>query len=753
MKDNERTCRIELIEESLSSIGVNELKQTMEDHEIVTLKAQLAKLEEENEMLKSKLLQHENILEGALDAVAIFDENMRFIDVNSAACHMFQLKKKELCQKSLYDFLSLIPKNQLNQMLDTIYQDNPNRNELIVKLENGQVKFLEISVRKKAINGYDLAMIKDVSFKKMLERERTINEQLFKDLFHRAVDGIIIFDQDGAFIDANGSFCTSFEINKNQLKSFVLGDFIDEPDLYKLDRLWNMLKENGSAKGELPVLLKNGSKKVFEFTTTSNIINGFYMAIMRDITEKRSMEMKLYKSEERFREIFENAIDAIVIWEKNGQILKVNQAASRTFELSETELVQRNILDFVDQSSSSFRRVKKEYFQTGAIREELLFHMPNGQNKELEFTSKMDILDGHHLTIFRNVSERKRMEKVLRESEHKFRNIFNAAMDGIILFNNDYEIIEANPTARKILNLSSSDIKSYKICDILFSRMDDLYQEEELDFYEAKTQEAIYTFDNGEEKILEISLKHHINEDMNLAVFRDVTEKRELEEQLRKSDTLNVVGELAAGIAHEIRNPMTALKGFIQLLQGSVKEDFSMYFNVITSELSRIESIITEFLILARPQAIKFSKKDLGIIMKETTELLNAQAILVNVQMILEIEENLPLIYCEPNQLKQVFINVLKNAIEVMPNGGQIDVKIKQKDQDNLLVSITDRGSGIPEDKIKRLGQPFYTTKERGTGLGLMVSYKIIEEHQGQVDVESEEGKGTTFHITLPIRQ
>lgn len=753
MKDNERTCRIELIEESLSSIGVNELKQTMEDHEIVTLKAQLAKLEEENEMLKSKLLQHENILEGALDAVAIFDENMRFIDVNSAACHMFQLKKKELCQKSLYDFLSLIPKNQLNQMLDTIYQDNPSRNELIVKLENGQVKFLEISVRKKAINGYDLAMIKDVSFKKMLERERTINEQLFKDLFHRAVDGIVIFDQDGAFIDANGSFCTSFEINKNQLKSFVLGDFIDEPDLYKLDRLWNMLKENGSAKGELPVLLKNGSKKVFEFTTTSNIINGFYMAIMRDITEKRSMEMKLYKSEERFREIFENAIDAIMIWEKNGQILKVNQAASRTFELSETELVQRNILDFVDQSSSSFRRVKKEYFQTGAIREELLFHMPNGQNKELEFTSKMDILDGHHLTIFRNVSERKRMEKVLRESEHKFRNIFNAAMDGIILFNNDYEIIEANPTARKILNLSSSDIKSYKICDILFSRMDDLYQEEEVDFYEAKTQEAIYTFDNGEEKILEISLKHHINEDMNLAVFRDVTEKRELEEQLRKSDTLNVVGELAAGIAHEIRNPMTALKGFIQLLQGSVKEDFSMYFNVITSELSRIESIITEFLILARPQAIKFSKKDLGIIMKETTELLNAQAILVNVQMILEIEENLPLIYCEPNQLKQVFINVLKNAIEVMPNGGQIDVKIKQKDQDNLLVSITDRGSGIPEDKIKRLGQPFYTTKERGTGLGLMVSYKIIEEHQGQVDVESEEGKGTTFHITLPIRQ
>jgi two-component system, sporulation sensor kinase E len=467
------------------------------------------------------------------------------------------------------------------------------------------------------------------------------------------------------------------------------------------------------------------------------------------------MEMKLYKSEERFREIFENAIDAIMIWNKDGQILKVNQAASRTFELSEEELVTRNILDFIDDKSLNFARVKREYFQTGAIREELLFHMPNGQNKELEFTSKMDISEGHHLTIFRNVSERKHMVKVLQESEHKFRKIFNGAMDGIVLFNNSFELIEANPTARRILNLSDEDSISFNLFDLLFSdqEKDGVIHEIDSKNWEEKLQEIRYTFENGEEKILEFTLKNNINENMNLAVFRDVTEKRELEEQLRKSDTLNVVGELAAGIAHEIRNPMTALKGFIQLLEGSVKDDFSMYFNVITSELKRIESIITEFLVLARPQAIKYLKKDIGTIMKETIDLLSAQAILVNVQMRLEVEKDLPLIYCEPNQLKQVFINVLKNAIEVMTKGGKIDVKINRKDENHLCVSITDRGSGISEDKIKRLGQPFYTTKERGTGLGLMVSYKIIEEHRGTVDVESEEGEGTTFHITLPINQ
>lgn len=226
-----------------------------------------------------------------------------------------------------------------------------------------------------------------------------------------------------------------------------------------------------------------------------------------------------------------------------------------------------------------------------------------------------------------------------------------------------------------------------------------------------------------------------------------------MEERLRKSDTLHVVGELAAGIAHEIRNPMTALKGFIQLLKGSVEGDYALYFNVITSELKRIESIITEFLILAKPQAIMYEEKHVTQIMRDTIDLLNAQANLSNVQMQLDLIDDIPPIYCEPNQLKQVFINILKNAIEVMPDGGNIFVTIKALDQDHVLISLKDEGIGMTEDKLKRLGEPFYTTKERGTGLGLMVSYKIIEEHQGEIMVESEEGKGTVFHITLPVRQ
>lgn len=581
-----------------------------------------------------------------------------------------------------------------------------------------------------------------------------MNEQLFKDLFDRAVDGIVLFDKDGGFIDANLSFCKSFQINQNELSHLSLYEFIDSGSRKDFDNIWKTLNRKGKAKGELPVKLRSGVQKLFEFTITSNIISGFYMSIMRDITEKRSMELQLFKSEERFREIFENAMDAIIIWSNDGRIVKANQSACKIFELPMNLLLKRRLCDFLVDSQQKYSITKRKYAKYGEIREELLFQMGNGQFKELEFTSKRTILENQHLTILRNVSDRKRMEKELRESELKFRKVFNGSMDGNVLFDNQYRIIDANPLASHILGLSHEEIKQHSLLDIISSyEIENLASPARQINFDEMDNEIPFLLSSSDNRKLEFSFKRNIIQNMNLAIFKDVTERKELEERLRKSDTLHVVGELAAGIAHEIRNPMTALKGFIQLLKGSVEGDYALYFNVITSELKRIESIITEFLILAKPQAIMYEEKHVTQIMRDTIDLLNAQANLSNVQIHLDLIDDIPPIYCEPNQLKQVFINILKNAIEVMPDGGNIFVTIRTLDQDHVLISLRDEGIGMTEDKLKRLGEPFYTTKERGTGLGLMVSYKIIEEHQGEIMVESEEGKGTVFHLTLPVRQ
>ncbi|MRX73300.1 PAS domain S-box protein [Bacillus lacus] len=729
------------------------MNHTMMNDEVVQMRQELDRLRKENDALQEKLFTHEIMFHGALDAIMVFDEYMNFINVNAAACEMFKLSREHLLNRNLSDFLSLMPADELERQSDILRREGIFCGELLLKLDGGDIKFIEFTAKNRALGRYHLTIMRDISSKKMLERERIINEQLFKDLFNRAVDGIIIFDDAGNFIDANQSFCHDLEIDKGNLAAYYLHMFAEAEEIE--EQIWSSLRVSGRAQGELTFRLKSGQKKIFEFTTSSNILNGFYMSIMRDITEKRMMEMRLYKSEERFREIFENAIDSILIVEKDGRIAKANQSACRTFELPLEKLMESNIMNFIDKQDSRFIEVAKRYSDNGAIRDELKFSMPNGQCKELEFTSKMNIFDSQHLIIARNVSDRKEMEKELRESELKFRKIFNGAMDGIVLFNDSYDIVDANPIASKIINISLEKLKNSNLYELFcFDKIGcNEAKRESFNLLDEVTEEFPLFLKNGQKVIVECSVKRNVIENLNLAIFRDVTERKELEERLRKSDTLNVVGELAAGIAHEIRNPMTALKGFIQLLQGSVKGDYPMYFNVITSELKRIESIITEFLVLAKPQAVHYQQESAVKIMKETIELLNAQAIMANVQIRLSSYSNIPYIYCEPNQLKQVFINILKNAIEVMPKGGFISVTMDKKDEQHITICIRDKGAGIPEDKLKRLGEPFYTTKERGTGLGLMVSYKIIKEHRGKVKVESTLGEGTTFHITLPIHQ
>lgn len=352
-------------------------------------------------------------------------------------------------------------------------------------------------------------------------------------------------------------------------------------------------------------------------------------------------------------------------------------------------------------------------------------------------------------------TEKEKMEKEMRASELKFRRVFECSMDGLILWDNQFRIVDINCAAEKILGLSEKKIKGCRFYDLFPHQRDKKKEiihhiEKVIQDGEHNSSIEIDTMD-GRKRYFDYSTKKEIVEGLNFTIIKDVSDKIVMQEQLQKSDRLNVIGELAAGIAHEIRNPMTALKGFIQLLESCITAEHAMYYQVITSELARIDSIINEFLILAKPQAIRFQEKDINKIIRETVELLDAQAVLYNVQFKTKYNDNLPPLYCEPNQLKKVFINIIKNAIEVMPDGGNVSITIKRTEKNQVKVSIKDEGMGIPKEKMNRLGEPFYTTKERGTGLGLMVSYRIIEDHKGTIQIESEEGKGTVFHINLPL--
>ncbi|WP_025692997.1 ATP-binding protein [Paenibacillus zanthoxyli] len=231
-------------------------------------------------------------------------------------------------------------------------------------------------------------------------------------------------------------------------------------------------------------------------------------------------------------------------------------------------------------------------------------------------------------------------------------------------------------------------------------------------------------------------------------VSRDMTERNRMEELLRQSEKLTTVGQLAAGVAHEIRNPLTTLRGFLQL-QREKNMLVPLHVDLMLSELERINLIVSEFLILAKPQAVRFQQKDVRHVLHDVISLLDSQAHLHNIEVKDRFEVSPAMVHCEENQLKQVFINIIKNGIESMSSGGTITLE-QNRVGDSIVIVITDEGEGIPEHILPKLGQPFFSNKETGTGLGLMISQRIIQAHKGMMEIESQVGQGTSVTIVLP---
>ncbi|MED4227417.1 ATP-binding protein [Neobacillus cucumis] len=217
----------------------------------------------------------------------------------------------------------------------------------------------------------------------------------------------------------------------------------------------------------------------------------------------------------------------------------------------------------------------------------------------------------------------------------------------------------------------------------------------------------------------------------------------------RLSEKQATAGQLAAGIAHEIRNPITAIKGFLHLLMGENVGN-RIYFEIINSEIDRIEEILKELMVLAKPNKQKYERVNLQSLLEQVITLMASQALLNDIQIETQFNFTKTCIIGDNNQLKQVFINYIKNAIEAMPKGGMLGINARPLVGGQVRVSITDQGSGIPEDILNQIGQPFFTTKENGTGLGLLVSRQIIKEHKGDLFIESSRN-GTTIHVEFPL--
>jgi signal transduction histidine kinase len=225
-----------------------------------------------------------------------------------------------------------------------------------------------------------------------------------------------------------------------------------------------------------------------------------------------------------------------------------------------------------------------------------------------------------------------------------------------------------------------------------------------------------------------------------------------INEELRQKEKLAVIGQMAAAIGHEIRNPLASLKGFTQLQQER-SPNSNNFYPIMIQEIDRINSIVNDLMYIGKPKSLQFEKASIEEIIAYTLTITHQQAERQKIHIETVMEGPLPPIECDDKQLKQVFINLIKNATEAMPDGGKIRIHIKVLKGKRMLISVEDEGCGIEDKNILNIGEPFYTTKKDGTGLGLMVTNQIIADHKGQFKIESHVGIGTKVTVILPINQ
>ncbi|MBM2838047.1 MAG: sensor histidine kinase [Deltaproteobacteria bacterium] len=247
----------------------------------------------------------------------------------------------------------------------------------------------------------------------------------------------------------------------------------------------------------------------------------------------------------------------------------------------------------------------------------------------------------------------------------------------------------------------------------------------------------------------------------NSLLYSDINEAhlelKETHDRLLQSEKLAALGEMAANVAHEIRNPLTSLGGFarrlLKKLEGHTEK---RYAEIIVKEVERLEGLLTDILVLSRKSAGSFKSHNLNKIIDSTLHQLSSELKTKKVELIKEFAESLPNIDCDSQQLKQVFINLLTNSIQAMQDGGTLTIStylITEAETSYVGISITDTGGGIPENFVSNIFNPFFTTKDTGTGLGLSITHKLVAHHRGDIELINRPGEGATFTVKLPIRQ
>ncbi len=628
--------------------------------------------------------------------------------------------------------------------------------------------------------GYE-GLIIDVTDRKRMEAKIREATRRFQKISEMGNDGIIVIDEGNRIIFANTMATELTGYLSEELLGTRFTDLLNARDRKFLAEMHDQvgLDESKRVCTEMDILTADGSAKEAEvcITIARPEVGGMNSYVyLRDITERKRFERDLKASEEKYRTLFERVRHGLFISTKAGRFLECNQALMDMVGYDDREeFLGIDIARDLYVNPMDRRRFQKLIEKEGFVKDfEVDFKRKNGETITILLTAHVlrgpdgEVRGYEGLNI--DISERKRMERELREANDFLTNLIEGSVDGIIATDMRGNILLFNTGAERILAYQSEEVIGKMNIRELYPPgvaqevMQKMRSPDDGEAGKLSSFRVVLRNRSGEWIDCDLSASliydDEGNEIFSVGIFKDLRERLKMEErlqetqqQLLQSEKLAAMGRLTSQIAHELNNPIYGIMNTLELLKTEIPPESKRrkILEMSLSETERLSEILRNMLSFSKPEEAVRRPIDVNELLEGIALFMDKQMREANIDVETRFEPEVPRVMGSTGQLRQVLLNIIRNAKEAMPQGGILSLETMTHDA-RVVINIRDTGIGIPGEIRDKIFEAFFTTKHevKGVGLGLSVCYGIIRDHGGDILVESEEGKGSTFSIILP---
>lgn len=722
------------------------------------------------EMLKKSEEKYRLMAENATDMIAIIDtENLEFNYVSPSNLKLLGYTNEELMGKSCLEVVHIEDREYVLRVLREGIKKGEGSGQYRDRRKDGSYLWVESLgkvIKKSEGNDEVLLVTRDINKRKQAEEALRYSEERYRLIADNAYDGISVVSADYLTnIYANPALLKMLGYSSDDLIGTKVFDLIHPEDRdYVYDAVEAGLK---SGEGTVQFRFRRADSSYIWLEATGKFITNYntkereILVISRDITQRKDIEEALRASELRLKKITENMLDCIAFMNREGILEYVSSSlknilgyesgrflGKRNLKIIHSEDRHR-IVEFVLQlitncSSGSIQyralHAGGYYVWLESIGNTLVDN--KGQFREIVFAT-------------RDITARKVVEQRLKDQVEHHRSLIDNMNELLYTYDREYKFTFGNKKALETTGYTIEERIGTSLLEVIPERDRSYVQKQAdkrlFDGIPGSYEHTIRCKDGKEILVRVKSSSIKVNGEITggLVLAEDITDQRKMEKEMARLAQLHIVGEMAAGMGHEIRNPMTTVKGFLQILrQDEELKKYQQNIDIMLEELERANEIISEFLSLAKNKIVNLQLMNINSIINALFPLLQADAIVADKSVCLDLKE-IPDLMLDEKEIRQLILNLVRNGLEATPVHGEIYIRTYSK-ANQVIMTVEDSGNGIDPKVMDKLGTPFFTTKEEGTGLGLAVCYSIIERHNASVNIDS--GKyGTIFTVKFNL--